>query len=425
MVKMNITRGPIRQTAIKVVIYGPEGIGKSTFASCFPDPVFIDTEDSTKYMDVCRMDKPTSWSSLLEEVRYIRDHPAGFKTLVIDTADWAEQLCIRHVINRDKKKSIEDWGYGKGYVMVSEEFGKLLNLLSEVTERNVNIVITAHARMRKFEQPDDGSYDRWEMKLSRQVGPMVKEWADMVLFANYKVMAIKAQGELKAKGRGGARVMYTTHNPCWDAKNRHGLPDELPFTFYSIANIIPTGELTVTAEPPVPETNQTLVSVGSGVPWPKEATAEELLSGTPEKPKPEKQAQANKQADTQADKQPQAQPKETGQAGEAYPGQYQQMDMNTPVPFEDDSCETIYGAAFIPEEIRDSDPPHIREILQLCNQAEIFSDEVCMACERKGMVPAGTDLRSYPDFFVRGNLIPNWEKIKTVIMDFRQEGKKG
>ena len=81
-------------TALKIVVYGPEGIGKSTFASKFPRPVFIDTEGSTKHMDVARTPRPTSWAMLMEQVRYFRDRPGEYATLVIDTADWAEQLCI-------------------------------------------------------------------------------------------------------------------------------------------------------------------------------------------------------------------------------------------------------------------------------------------------------------------------------------------
>lgn len=123
---MEITRGKIA-SAQKIVIYGPEGIGKSTFASQFPDPVFIDTEGSTKHMDVARFPKPSSWTMLLEEVKQVRDCPSCCKTLVIDTADWAEQLCINHVCGKAKKSGIEDFGYGKGYIYVAEEFGKLLN----------------------------------------------------------------------------------------------------------------------------------------------------------------------------------------------------------------------------------------------------------------------------------------------------------
>lgn len=250
---MNITRGKI-SAAQKIVIYGPEGIGKSTFAAQFPDPVFIDTEGSTKHMDVARFPKPSSWAMLLEEVKQIRDCPEACRTLVIDTADWAEQLCISHVCSKAKKDGIEDFGYGKGYIYVAEEFGRLLNLLEEIVDLGVHIVITAHAKMRKFEQPDEmGAYDRWEMKLSKNVAPLVKEWADMVLFANYKTFAVAADDSgKKFKAQGGARVMYTSHHPCWDAKNRHGLKEELPFSFAEIASCVQAQNTAATPAPTAP-----------------------------------------------------------------------------------------------------------------------------------------------------------------------------
>jgi len=242
---MDIITGK-QATALKIVVYGPEGIGKSTFASKFPRPVFIDTEGSTKHMDVARTPRPTSWAMLMEQVRYFRDRPGEYETLVIDTVDWAEQLCSTAVCERAKKPGIEDFGYGKGYTYLYEEFGKLLNLLEEVTDRGVNVVVTAHAKMRKFEQPDEmGAYDRWELKLTgkaeKNISAMVKEWADMVLFANYKTHTVRTE-DGKVKAQGGKRVMYTTHHPCWDAKNRQGLDDELPFDYSSIQACIPVGQ---------------------------------------------------------------------------------------------------------------------------------------------------------------------------------------
>lgn len=228
----------------KVVVYGPEGIGKSTFASKFPDPLFIDTEGSTKKLDVKRTPAPTSWAMLLEQVRYVKVNPWLYKTLVIDTADWAEQMAIRAICARANVTGIEDYGYGKGYVYLAEEFGKLLNLLTEVVDKGVNVVFTAHAMMRKFEQPDEmGAYDRWELKLQKKTAPLLKEWADMVLFANYKTVVINVdkQGADKGKNKvqGGQRIMYAAHHPCWDAKNRDGLPDEMGFDFQNIAHCIP------------------------------------------------------------------------------------------------------------------------------------------------------------------------------------------
>ena len=92
--------------------------------------------------------------------------------------------------------------------------------------------MTAHAKLSKFEQPDEmGHHDRWTVKTSKQVAPLIREWCDMLLFANYKTIVVKdGDGKnAKNKAQGGRRVMYTTHHPCWDAKNRDGLADELAF----------------------------------------------------------------------------------------------------------------------------------------------------------------------------------------------------
>lgn len=238
---MQITSG-VLSTPLKVVIYGPEGIGKSTFAAQAPAPLFIDTEGSTSRMNVRRLPAPTSFTMIQEEIRYVISVPTVCQTLVLDTADWAERLCRDGVCSKNSKSSIEDFGYGKGYTYVYEDFGKMLNLLDQVIGRGINVIVTAHAAMRKFEQPDEaGAYDRWELKLINaqkcSIANMLKEWADMVLFANYETYVIKGKNEMeKNKVTGGKRVMHTTHHPCWDAKNRFGLPEKLPFDFSHIAH---------------------------------------------------------------------------------------------------------------------------------------------------------------------------------------------
>lgn len=249
---MEIIKGKI-QSAKKVVCYGPEGIGKSTFASKFPKPLFIDTEGSTKEMDISRMPAPSSWAMIQEEIAYVKEHPDICKTLVIDTIDWAEQKCLEHICSTHNKSGIEDFGYGSGYIYEKEEFGRFLNRLEEIVKAGINIVLTAHAQMRKFEQPDEmGAYDRWELKLGKkttsQISPLIKEWADMVLFANYKTFSVAVDDKgKKRKAQGGARVMYTAHHPCWDAKNRYGLPEEMPFDYAGIAHIF--DNVTIPADP--------------------------------------------------------------------------------------------------------------------------------------------------------------------------------
>lgn len=228
--KFTITKGKQR-SAIRLVAYGSEGIGKSTFASKFPEPLFIDVEGGTKQLDVSRFPTPETWRDLLEEIDAIIEEPETCRTLVIDTADRAEALLTAAILKDDNKKSIEDFGYGKGWTILAERFQKdFLNRLDRVIAKGVNVVLLAHAQMRKLESPDEPPYDRWELKVSKKVAPIVKEWADILLFMNYSVKVVEENGRNKAKGT-AKRMMHANHRPTYDAKNRYGLPDDMPLDF--------------------------------------------------------------------------------------------------------------------------------------------------------------------------------------------------
>ena len=236
---MNITRGPVK-SAIKMLIYGPEGVGKTTFAAQVGGCVFIDTEGSTRHMDVARFDPPTELSDVMEELNYVLGHPNEFGAVVIDTVDWLEKLIFNAVCVEKKIVNIEDIGYGKGYVFAKQKMQQLLEVLQAIVDRGVHVVLVCHSMIRKFELPDDmGSYDRYMLKLNeKNIAPLVKEWVDMMLFVNYRTDVVVGSDGKTKKGKGGQkRIMYANHNACWDAKNRFGLPDELPFDFAEIAHL--------------------------------------------------------------------------------------------------------------------------------------------------------------------------------------------
>lgn len=361
---MQITKGK-RARAQKVVVYGPEGIGKSTFASQFPEAVFIDTEGSTDNMDVSRLDKPSSYTMLKNEIAWVKANPTCCKTLIIDTIDWAESLIVDDICALHQKKGIEDFGYGNGYVYVKEELGRFLNSLSELVDLGINIVLTAHAQIRKFEQPDEmGSYDRWELKLgkktSSQTAPLVKEWADMVLFANYKTVIMTADNK-KKKATGGQRVLYTQHHPAWDAKNRHNLPEEMPFDYAGIAHIF--NQVPVPAQP---QPQQTVPEPAPQAPVPEQTpTVEPVPQAQPEVPE----------------------------------------SLIQPAPERQPYQEPNFA---LPQALRD-----------LMIQNQVTELEVQKAVAQKGYYPENTPVVMYDPGFIDGVLIGAWEQVFSMIKDNR------
>lgn len=219
----------------KIVIYAPEGFGKSTLAGQFPNPLFLDIEGSTSQLDVARIGReslPTLATVEQAFAEITATKPCA--TLVVDTADWLEQMVVDAMIaDADNKKitGIEDFGYGKGYTMLKERFTILLSRLDSVIQAGINVVLLAHSFVKKFEPPDGaGAYDRYELKLSKQVAPLVKEWADAVLFGNWRTQIRekdKNESGQQFKGVGGKdRKLFANRCATHDAKNRHGLADE-------------------------------------------------------------------------------------------------------------------------------------------------------------------------------------------------------
>jgi len=232
---IRIERGR-RQTPARTVIYGTEGIGKSTLASEFPAPVVLDTEEGTHHLEVARV-AISSWEDLRQAVAEIGSgKPGEFRTVVIDSADWAERLLVEHVCGEARKKSIEDFGYGKGWVVVAEQFGRFLAQCDALVGMGFHVVFVAHSKVQRTSPPDitDG-YDRYELKLSKQVAPLLKEWCDALLFCNYDTTTTQGtDGRTKALG-GKRRVIHTERAAAWDAKNRYGLAEKVPMDIASLA----------------------------------------------------------------------------------------------------------------------------------------------------------------------------------------------
>jgi hypothetical protein len=243
---MKITTG--KQTrAQRVVLYGVESVGKSTFAAQFPKPLFLDIEQGTSHLDVDRCDI-NSWKQLTEALAEAK--ATDYQTIVIDSADWAERLCVEDLLATSKKTSIEDFGFGKGWVMVAERMSRMLSSIDQLIDCGKNVVMIAHSKIVRFEAPDAlAAYDRYELKMSKQSSPLVKEWADELWFFRFKTKVVESENG-KAKGTGGKqRIILTTHSAAYDAKTRSGLAEELPMEWDSVTHLFAAAKPKAKTEP--------------------------------------------------------------------------------------------------------------------------------------------------------------------------------
>lgn len=244
-----IRRGKIA-APFKALIYGVEGIGKSTFGAESPAPIFLCAESGTENLDVDRLPEPKKWSDVLASIAALSSEPHDYQTLVVDTLDWLEPLVWDHVCEANKWRSIEDPGYGKGYVAALNEWRLFLRQLEGLrASRRMNVLLLAHSLVRRVNPPDMEPFDRYSLKIHEKAASLVREWCDAVLFARFEVVTSKAKDARVAKGYStGERELRTVYTASYDAKNRWGLPDPVPLN-YGAVMAAKQGEASPAAEP--------------------------------------------------------------------------------------------------------------------------------------------------------------------------------
>ena len=216
-----------------VLIYGTDSVGKSTFGASAPNPIFLEMESGSDNLDVSRL-KIKSFEELNQALNSLLTEEHDFKSVVVDSLDWLEPLVWAAVCQEGGQKSIEDFGYGKGYVLALKKWNDLILTFKKLREvKKMNIILIAHSQIKVFNDPSQPqSYDRYQLKLNDKAAALFREAVDSVLFATFETFVKKDGNMSKAKAFGeGKRVLFTERRPSFDAKNRFGLPFELPLNW--------------------------------------------------------------------------------------------------------------------------------------------------------------------------------------------------
>lgn len=240
----------------RLLIYGPGGIGKTTFAAGAPDPVIIKAEDGTtnlidpytgKRLTPARMpSKGTiqSWEHYCVACKWLLDNPNPYRTVITDSADWLERLIHEGILAEYRGQSMAKiaGGYGVGYEIALKKWTVALDLNKALWHQGRAIVFIAHADPVKFESPDNAAFDRWEPRLHKKSRALLTEWVDLVGFATQKIHLKTIEGEdrkIASSGIVDERVLRATVHATALTKTRWPMPPEIPLSWSYFSQFLP------------------------------------------------------------------------------------------------------------------------------------------------------------------------------------------
>ena len=231
----------------RLVVYSAPKVGKSTFAACAPDPIFLQTEEGLDAIDVARIDLlGASLEDFMGGLQALATEEHEFKTVVLDSADWLEPIIWQACCDEAQVDSIEKvgGGYGKGYLEADRKWREVLQALDYLrNEKNMCCVIICHEQTVKVQPPDGEAYDVAGLKLHKRASALLHEWADIIGYARVRV-ALKAEDSGFGKTRkravqvGDEHQLIVANNPAYVTGNRYGITDTLPLDWQAFADAL-------------------------------------------------------------------------------------------------------------------------------------------------------------------------------------------
>lgn len=254
---MAISLKSLKKTGVarppRIVVYGTHGIGKSTFAAQAPSPVFIQTEEGLDAINVMAFPQSQSFDDIMDSIGVLASEDHDYATVVVDSADWAEQLVHKKVAQDNNVATIDAIGYGRGYKAATDYWRQILDGLDHLrTDKGMQVILLAHTQVKRFDDPLADPYDRYQLDLHHASASLISEWCDILMFANQQYSTVKSdvgfnQKVTRAVGSGN-RVLYTQERPGWQAKSRWPLPDMLPLDYSKFADALSTAMSNVIGE---------------------------------------------------------------------------------------------------------------------------------------------------------------------------------
>ena len=220
----------ILQTPLRILVYGAEKVGKSTFAAGAPSPIFVGSDSGTERLDVDRL-QPASWEEAIGFIADIANEEHKYETIVVDPLGWFEPM-INTVVTGSPTGNIDKWegGYGKGASAACAHWREMIAGLERCwRDRGMNVVCVGHATIKSFQNPEGAAYDRYELVLQKTAAGLFRQWVDVVGYTNLETSVKKADGEAKARAVvTGYRALHLAPSAAYDAGSRINLPAELP-----------------------------------------------------------------------------------------------------------------------------------------------------------------------------------------------------